>query len=293
MSARAAPGPRVAYLGPPGTYSHEAALRRYGRAARLVAGSDFGAVLGLLQAPSSLRADLALLPVENSIEGPVTQSLDSLVQAEALTVTESFCLTIDHCLLARPGVAAREIATLYSHPQALAQSAQWIRRHLPQANQVTAGSTAEAARLAAAEPRAAAIASAVAGRLHGLRPLARHVQDHAANTTRFMAVRRRKGRGKPLPQEGGDEQRALLHIVLPNRPGALLHALQPFQTANLNLTFIQSRPLAGRPWEYGFFIEVQVTGRESAFQAVLGFLSAFMEHSRLLGRYSFRRRPLR
>jgi chorismate mutase/prephenate dehydratase len=293
MSARSTPGPRVAYLGPPGTYSHEACLHRYGRAARLLAGDDFGAVLALLQAPASRRADVALLPVENSIEGPVTQSLDSLVRAAALTVTESFCLAIDHCLLARPGVAAREIVTLYSHPQALAQSAQWIRRHLPRASQVTTGSTAEAARLAAAEPRAAAIASAEAGRLHGLRPLARHVQDHAANTTRFMAVRRRTAGGRLLPQGRGDEQRALLHVVLPNRPGALLHALQPFQTANLNLTFIQSRPLVGRPWEYGFFIEVQVTGRESAFQAVLGFLSAFMEHSRLLGRYSFSRRPLR
>ncbi|MDD5705794.1 MAG: prephenate dehydratase [Kiritimatiellae bacterium] len=294
MSARTpAHAARIAYLGPPGTYSHESCLRRYGRAVTLLPHANFDDVLSALEGASRGRADAALLPVENSIEGPVTQSLDQLARHAHLAIVESFCMAIRNCLLARPGLALGGIGCVYSHPQALAQSRQWLARHLPGARIIAAASTAEAARLAAAEPAAAAIAGELAGRLHGLRALALDTQDHAANTTRFVVVRRQQATAKAVAPRAGDEQRAMLHVVLPNRPGALLHALQPFQTANLNLTFIQSRPLAGRPWEYGFFIEVQISGHERAFQSVLDFLGAFMERCQLLGRYKFSRQPLR
>jgi chorismate mutase/prephenate dehydratase len=283
---------RIAYLGPEGTHSHEACLRRYGEGIVHLPAVSFREALDALTAPGARRADAALLPVENSIEGPVTQSLDQLALTGGVTITESFCLEIRQCLLARRNGALKSIRRLYSHPQALGQSRRWIERRLPGAEVVETASTAEAARRAAAEPHTAAIAGPLAGRLHDLRVLARNVQDQQANTTRFIEVRRVSRTTPRPPPSPGDETRALLHVVLPNRPGALLHALQPFQTANLNLSFIQSRPLAGRPWEYAFFIEVQVTGQERAFAAVLGFLAAFMERSRLLGRYTFRRRPL-
>lgn len=284
--------PSVAFLGPPGTYSHEACLQRFGAVATLRPCATFAEALATLTTPGAARTAAALLPMENSLEGPVTQTLDLLAQSPRVTVCESFPLAIRHCLLARRGVANAAIATVYSHPQALAQCQHWLARHLPRAVAVPCASTADAARRAAAEPAAAAVASQLCARLHGLHPLACAIQDGADNVTRFVLVRRRAVAASRPAAEPRAGRRALLFLVLPNRPGALLHALQPFQTAGINLSFIQSRPLAQRPGEYGFFIETDVAGRETAFLAVTAFLRAFVEDCRLLGNYPCRPRPL-
>ncbi len=292
MTSPAPTKSRVACLGPSGTHSHAACLRFYGADAAAILCDGFREVLQTLESPGARRATAAILPVENSIEGPVTQSLDLLAEHDRLVVTESFCLKISHCLLAPRTCRLEDIEVVFSHPQALAQTRRWLEAHLPQARIEAAISTAQAAHLASATPKAAAVAGRQAGRLHGLRALARDIQDQASNTTRFVEVRPRKRQDESQRTTTDMEQRALLHVILPNRPGALLHALQPFQTAGLNLSFIQSRPLPGRPWEYGFFIEVQVSGREREFVAVIDFLRAFMERVHLLGCYRFHRRPL-
>ncbi len=286
--------PRIAYLGPAGTHSHEACLRRFGGRVQGVACRNLAEVLERLNVSDPAeRADAAVVPMENSVEGPVTQTLDLLALHEEIDLRESFCLAIrQHLLAARSVTRLADVQRVYSHPQALAQCRAWLHRHLPAADQVPTASTAEAARLAAGDAHGAAVAGELAGRLHGLSFRVRDIQDAADNTTRFLTVTARPGSRLPLGKPLSGERRMLLFLVLPDRPGALLHGLIPFETGRLNLTFIQSRPLAGKSWEYGFFVEVQTAGRGAALKSTLAILATIADSCRVLGHYPCRLRRL-
>ncbi|HRR32677.1 MAG TPA: prephenate dehydratase domain-containing protein [Kiritimatiellia bacterium] len=278
----------VLYLGPEGTHSHEAALRHFGKLSRLLPCLSHFDVVERLCAPSVRPRPLAIVPVENSSEGPVTQTLDVLSLHPEITILEGFSMPVRHHLVA--GRALRrleEIKRVYSHPQALGQCRASLRERVPQAELLAESSTAAAARRAASEPGSAAVATLAAARIHRLGVLVRDLQDSDANVTRFFVITANR-RASRTTARRTDEMRSLLYLVIGNRPGALLHALAPFDAAGLNLTFIQSRPLPGRPWEYGFFVEAATDWKAPAAEAAWRLVLALSESGRKLGTYPVR-----
>jgi chorismate mutase/prephenate dehydratase len=279
------PHVNVAFLGPEGTHSHEAAIRRFGPRFTPRPCRTLREVMEALAG-----VDAALVPVENSVEGPVTQTLDLLAQRTNVVVQEAFDTPIRNHLAARAPVAGLNgVRVVYSHPQVLGQCEQWLHRHLPHADLVPVASTAEAARRAAGERRAAAVASQVAIELHRLRVLASDIQDMPSNATRFLLVTTPAGPRIPLPKPrvaGRPQTRTLLHLILHDRPGALLAALVPFDRNGMNLTFIQSRPLPGRAWDYGFFVEVDAPGTAPALKRTLKALASETQVCRVISSYA-------
>jgi chorismate mutase/prephenate dehydratase len=176
------------------------------------------------------------------------------------------------------------IKTVYSHPQALAQCEAWLDANLDGAERVAMSSTADAAIRVREHKDAVAIAGEYAAQLYGLSVLAETIQDDPGNATRFLVIR--KASAGPMPDAGASgDWRSLLHIVLANRPGALLESLQPFRAHGVNLTFIQSRPLPGKPWEYAFFLEAAEHAAGARMKAVLDELGAVTDSCRVMGVY--------
>ena len=273
--------PPILYLGPEGTHSHEAALRRFGPRARLLPCLSHYELFARLDAPRARPRPLAVVPVENSCEGPVTQTLDQLAHHPKVTILDSFSLPVQQHLMAPPGIPSSAIRRVCSHPQALGQCRTTLARLLPRAELVPESSTAAAARRAAAEPGTAAVAATAAARLHGLSILRQNVQDGDENVTRFFTLS-----SAPAPRlPRAKERRSLVYLVIGNRPGALLHVLAPFDASEINLTFIQSRPLPGRPWEYGFFIEAVTDWSPPSAKAAWQLVRALSESGRRIGTY--------
>lgn len=273
----------VLYLGPEGTHSHEAARLRFGPQTRLVSCLSHAEIFARLCAARARPRPRAIVPVENSSEGPVTQTLDQLAVHPAVGILDSFSLPVRQHLLARPGTRLADVRRVYSHPQVLGQCRNSLARLLPRAELVPDASTATAAGRAAREPGSAAIASETAAALRRLAVLRRNVQDSAQNTTRFFTVV--AGRVPTPPAGSARKLRSLVHLVIGNRPGALLHVLAPFDASEINLTFIQSRPLPGRPWEYGFFIEAATDWRSASAKAAWQLVQALSESGRRIGTY--------
>ena len=273
----------ILYLGPEGTHSHEAALRRFGPKAQLVPCLSHHEIFSRLCAARARPRPLAIVPVENSSEGPVTQTLDQLADHAAVGILDSFSLPVPQHLMARPGTRLAGIRRVCSHPQVLGQCRATLARLLPRAELVPDSSTAVAAGRAAQDPETAAIASDAAAKIHRLAVLRKNMQDSRHNVTRFFTLT-----AAPVPPRAAGparKLRSLIYLVIGNRPGALLHVLAPFDASEINLTFIQSRPLTGRPWEYGFFIEAATDWRSASAQAAWQLVCALSESGRKIGTY--------
>ena len=243
---------RVAFLGPEGTFAEEALLSQPDLArADLVPTVDIGAVIA---AVARGDVDLGVVPVENSIEGAVTTTLDVVAfEHPTVRVRREIEIAVDHNLLATPGTTLDDIEEVRSHPQATAQCRGFLSEHLPEARVVAANSTAEAARSIrdGAGPRVAAIGTSLAAKLYGLDVLAEHVEDHPGNTTRFWLL----GHGVPAPS--GHDKTTLVCFQSVERPGGLLSILQEFAARSINLTKIESRPTKRGLGRYCFFIDCQ------------------------------------
>lgn len=273
----------ILYLGPEGTHSHEAALRRFGPKARLVPCLSHHEIFSRLCASRARPRPLAIVPVENSSEGPVTQTLDQLADHAAVGILDSFSLPVPQHLMALPGIPLAGIRRVCSHPQVLGQCRATLARLLPRAELVPDSSTAVAAGRAAQDPETAAIASDAAAKIHRLHVLRKNMQDSEQNVTRFFTIT--AAPAKPRTAGPARKLRSLIYLVIGNRPGALLHVLAPFDASEINLTFIQSRPLPGRPWEYGFFIEAATDWRSPSAQAAWQLVCALSESGRKIGTY--------
>ena len=274
----------ILYLGPEGTHSHEAALRRFGAKAKLVPCLSHYEIFARLCAPRATPRPLAVVPVENSSEGPVTQTLDQLAGRPGVGILDSFSLPVPQHLMARPGTQLPGIRRVCSHPQVLGQCRATLARLLPRAELIAESSTAAAAGRAAQDPGTAAIASAAAAKIHRLAIVRKNMQDSDENVTRFFTL----AAGKPprnRPAGKTKDRRSLIYLVIGNRPGALLHVLAPFDASEVNLTFIQSRPLPGRPWEYGFFIEAATDWKSPRAQAAWKMVLSLAESGRKIGTY--------
>jgi chorismate mutase / prephenate dehydratase len=264
---------RIAYLGPPGTFTHVAAQHAFGADARLV---ETSTIAGVFERVLAGEAELGVVPIENSTEGSVAPTLDGLLEHD-LSIQREIVLEIEHCLVARQRDLSglRRIA---SHPQALAQCRRWLADQMPDAELVPLASTSAAARTAATDPSTAAIASRLAASLLGLELVAEGIQDQAGNATRFVVV----GRGAPA-STGHD--RTSIAFSLPHQRGALLGALAAFDRADINLTRIESRPLPGQRWEYRFFADFEGHRAEPRVAAALAELSDRCGTLAVLGSY--------
>jgi len=252
----------IAFLGPRGTFSEEAALLYGGEDAEFVAVTSIPA---LTSAVETGIADVAVLPIENSIEGPVSTTLDLLIYETGLRICAEVVVPVRHLLVAPEGATLDGIATVLSHPQALGQTRRFRERFLPQAGQVAALSTAGAIEevVTQGDPTRAAIGPARAQAIYGGQILAHDIQDIRANFTRFIVLRTEDA------EPTGDDKTSIGVIVKANVPGALERVIRPFATQGIQLTKIESRPLKGKLWEYVFLVDFEGHRAEEEVQRVL------------------------
>ena len=269
---------RLAYLGPTGTYGEQAARALV----QLEAMGDvqFVPCIGLRAVVEQLASgmcDAAVVPIENSVEGGVTATLDALWSHRDLCIRRALVLPIRHALLGQGDLSG--INEVLSHPQALAQCSGWLAKHVPHALQLPTSPTAEAARLVVGSHFRAAIASRVAGNEHGLEELAYPVNDVAGNCTRFLLLKRGERR----------EQGSVASVAFSlhrNAPGALLEALACLADRGLNMSRIESRPSKREFGEYVFFVDVDLpSNRAEALPELIAQLEPFCEHLAHFGAY--------
>jgi chorismate mutase/prephenate dehydratase len=235
----------IAFLGPLGTFSHEAVIEQFGEGIKLQPESSIKNVLVALQ---QNKSDYALVPIENSTEGVVNKTLDSLIDTP-LTICAEMILPIHHYLLSREK-NIKDITQVYSHQQPLAQCSQWLEKNLPNAALLPVKSTSQACMLASKEANTAAIAGKIALNYHDLNIIAEHIEDEKNNATRFYIM------GNQTAKPTGRDKTSML-IWLGHQPGTLAALLNYFAQNNINLTLIQSRPYKKQIWEYFFFVEME------------------------------------
>jgi prephenate dehydratase len=243
--------PRYAYLGPSGTFT-EAALRTLPDAgqAELVPSATIQAALEAVRLGS---ADAAVVPIESSVDGAVTATLDELATGGELLIRAEVLLPIEFALLARPGTGLAGIATVGGHPQAQAQCRRWLADKLPDAQWRPAASNAMAAQQVAADELDAALAGAFAAAGYGLSVVADHVHDRAGAVTRFVVV----GGPGPLPAATGADRTSLAAFLIEDHPGALMEILTEFAVRGINLSRIESRPTGDALGKYYFCIDCE------------------------------------
>ncbi len=234
----------VAYLGPEATFTHQAAIRKFGSSLRYAAQKTIADVFAEV---TKNRADYGVVPVENSTEGVVTHTLDMFVESE-LKIVAQIILPIQHCLLSNNGRG--RIKKLYGHPQTLGQCRGWLQNNLPGVEIIETSSNARSAELAAKERNSAAIAGVLAAERYGLRVVESDIQDNSANATRFLVLGRQCS-----PPTGRDRTSLMLSIT--HEVGALHQALAAFRRFRLNMTKIESRPSKRKAWEYYFFVDCE------------------------------------
>jgi chorismate mutase/prephenate dehydratase len=268
---------RVAYLGPKGTFSEEAALKFFGSSIEHVPCVSFDEVF---QATTAGTAQFGVIPVENSTEGAVTRSLDLLLNSP-LHIVGEISLLVRHHLL-RQSKSLEGIEVVLAHPQALAQCQGWLNKHLPDVERRAVASNAEGARLAGTHPAWAAIASERAGTEFGLHIAAHAIQDDAFNRTRFAVVC--LPQVLDAPQASGKDCVSLV-VSVPNRPGAVHDLLVPLKKHGVSMTRFESRPARSGQWEYYFYIDLDGHPSQPHVAQALAELRSLCAFYKLLGTY--------
>jgi chorismate mutase / prephenate dehydratase len=268
---------RVAFLGPAGTFSEQAALGYFGSSIVAVPCASIDEVF---RATSAGAADFGVVPVENSTEGVVARSLDLFLHTPLFIVGET-SLLVRHNLLRREN-SLDGVTAVLAHPQALAQCHAWLSHHLPHAERRPASSNAEGARLAAQDAALAAIASERAGSEFGLHVVAPAIQDDAHNRTRFAIVAH--PHGHPAPKASGHDCTSLV-VSVTNRPDAVHDMLVPLKNHGVSMTRFESRPARSGQWEYYFYIDVEGHPDEPRVDAALRELRGVCAFFKILGTY--------
>ena len=265
---------KIAYLGPEGTWTHQAAIKKFGHSVGYTPLPNFADVFDHV---ARRRADYGVVPIENSTEGAVSHTLDLFVDSP-LHICAQILLRIENGLMA--AIPREKIRTLYSHPQVFGQCRNWILRHFPKADLVDVSSTTRAAELAKkhADDGAAALGGALAAELHGLTMLEECIQDSATNTTRFLVI------GERLCPPTGNDRTSVLFVVR-DRPGSLVKALQAFDKFHINMSKIESRPSRQRDWEYVFYVDLAGHCQDPELAEALEELANHCSMVKLLGSY--------
>jgi chorismate mutase/prephenate dehydratase len=263
---------RVAFLGPEHSYSHLAAVHRFGQNVDLI---PVGTIAAVFEEVQRGDAQLGMVPLENSTDGRVTDTLGMFTRIP-LRICGEVQLRIHHNLLGK--CSRSEVQEVYSKPQAISQCRNWLGKHLPAARLVEVTSTSTAAQLASQKPGAAAIASQQAGEHYGLEVLARNIEDNPANLTRFAVIGDRCG------DRSGNDKTALMFEV-EHKPGGLADALGIFKRNRLNLTWIESFPIARLEGGYMFFVEMDGHELDTRVRRAIESLSRRAIQLEILGSY--------
>lgn len=265
---------KIAYLGPEGTWTHQAAIKKFGHSVNYSPQPNFADVFDKV---ARRVVDYGVVPIENSTEGAVSHTLDLFVDSP-LHICAQILLRIEHCLMA--AIPRGEIKTLYSHPQVFGQCRDWILRHFPQADLVEVSSTTKAAQIARDEAAkgAAALGGTLAAELSRLDVLETSIQDRATNTTRFLVIGE-----KTCPPTGKD--RTSLLFAIHDRPGSLVRALQAFDHFHINMSKIESRPSKRKDWEYVFYVDLAGHCEDPALEKAIGELREHCSMVKILGSY--------
>lgn len=262
----------VNYLGPPGTFTHHAAREHFGTGVEYTASESIESVF---YAVSKGKADLGVVPIENSTGGVVSETLDMFMTC-GLKICDEIILEIHHNLLAR--CPLEEVEKVCSKPEAIAQCRVWLSEHLPHVDLVPVASTTAAAKQAASEPHCAAIASREAAELYDLRVIAENVEDQHENVTRFVVLA-----GQCGARTGCD--RTSVMFAIKNQVGALYEMLLPFKTHGINLTKIESRPSKTKAWDYCFFVDVEGHVEDEEVKVALAEVEDQCRYLQVLGSY--------
>lgn len=268
---------RVAYLGPAGTFSEQAAVEFFGSSIEHVPCVSFDEVFHAAEAGT---AEFGVVPVENSTEGVVTRSLDLLLHSPLHIVGEISLLIRHHLLRLTNSIEGIEV--VLAHPQALAQCQGWLNKHLPKAERRAVASNAEGARLAATNPAWAGIASERAGSEFGLHIAAQAIQDDSFNRTRFAVVC--LPQVLEAPQASGKDCVSVV-VSVPNRPGAVHDLLVPLKQHGVSMTRFESRPARSGQWEYYFYIDLDGHPSQPHVAQALGELQSLCAFFKVLGTY--------
>ncbi len=263
----------VAFLGPLGTYSEEAAIKQFGGLGSPVQCATIDEVFRMVETG---HADYGVVPVENSTEGAIGRTLDLLV-GSPLQVCGEVDLPVHHNLLSKTEDKA-QIRTVYSHAQSLSQCHEWLNANLPNVERQAVASNAEATRLAAEHPGAAAIASRRAGEIYGLNILAENVEDDPRNTTRFLVVA-----GHDVAPSGRDK--TSLAMATRNIPGAVVELLTPLSENGVSMTKLESRPSHAGLWEYVFFVDIEGHRNDAKVAQALKLIEGKASFLKVLGSY--------
>jgi chorismate mutase/prephenate dehydratase len=263
----------IAYLGPPGTYSHQAAANRFGDSLNL---TPMQTISDVFLAVEKGQALYGIVPFENSSFGSVVQCVDRLISTTVKIRAESY-LEISHCLLSNSQKTS--IKKIFSHPEALGQCRRWLENNMKGVELVNVSSTANAAKMASQEPNCGAICSEVCADLYELVLLEKGIQDEKGNTTRFFVI------GDECDAPTGDDKTLIMFTVDHRKPGALCDALGVFKNENMNLTKIDSRPIPSRRWHYYFFIEFEGHYENPQVSKALKTLENYCIEVKVLGSY--------
>ncbi|HDM37869.1 MAG TPA: prephenate dehydratase [Candidatus Omnitrophica bacterium] len=263
---------KVAYLGPPASFTHLASIKKFGSSIEYLSCDSITDVFYDVQ---KQRADYGVVPIENSTEGAVTYTLDMFIQSN-LKICSEILLQISHNLIAN--CSKNKIKKIYSNPQVFGQCRQWLKKNLPQSALIEVSSTTRAAQLAQRAKDAAAIASEMAAKTYNLRILTKSIEDNPNNVTRFLVI------GKEETPPTGEDKTSIIFSTK-DKPGALYEMLMPFKKHNINLTKIESRPSKAEAWKYYFFLDLEGHRQDEKVKKALSELEENCLFFKILGSY--------
>ncbi|MCX7096443.1 MAG: prephenate dehydratase [Methylococcales bacterium] len=263
----------IAFLGPEGTFTQQAAYKHFGHAVKTVPVITINEIFGAVENGS---CQFGVVPVENSTEGVISYTLDRFLTSP-LKVCGEVEIKVHQNLMGQIASLA-DITEVFSHQQSLAQCRHWLEKHLPYARLTAVSSNAEAARLASINHNTVAIAGIVAAELHNLTVIEKNIEDESNNTTRFIVI------GKESPSPTGNDKTSLV-VSTGNQPGALYKILEPFAKLGIGMLHIESRPSRQGLWDYVFFIDIEGHSDDKDIAEALGVVKGHVNIFKLLGSY--------
>jgi len=263
---------RIAYLGPEGSFSHLAAVGKFGSSIEYESVND---IRGVFEEVARGHVDFGVVPIENSVGGGVIDTLDAFVETDVKVCAE-INLAVHHNLLANCPI--EEIRKVYSKPEVFAQCQRWLTRTNFMGKTIAVASSSKAAEMATQEPYAAAIGSYLAGELYGLKIVCGNIEDNPNNVTRFFVI------GREMARPSGEDKSAIM-FTTQHKAGALAEALNIFKDNGINLTFITSRPSKRRNWEYYFFADAEGHVENPAMAKALAALKEHCLELHVLGSF--------
>ncbi|WP_298635375.1 prephenate dehydratase [uncultured Umboniibacter sp.] len=265
---------RVAFLGPEGTFTQQAAIKHFGKSA---VARPMGAIDEVFREVAAGAVNYGVVPVENSTEGVVNHTLDNFIES-SVRICGEVELRIHHHLLVADTTKIKQISRVYSHAQSFAQCRKWLDANYPTVERVAVNSNAEAAKRIKSEWHSAAIAGDMAQELYDLQPIEEKIEDHPDNTTRFLII------GSEAVAPSGNDKTSIV-VSLRNKPGALHDLLRPFYENGIDLTRVETRPSRNAKWTYIFFVDFIGHSEDAVVKSVLESIAANSGDLRILGSY--------